>query len=317
VNFERVEPIVKALLYEGFMLYPYRPSSVKNRKRFAFGTLQPGESMQTQGLARGDASTRLTVRVRFLDEDDREQTLEHAGVALGEAKAGGVASIESEHVREPDAWKITIRIVNTTEREMRSTHTLIGLEAGELVSLLEPPDALVELAASCKNVGTWPVLVGDSATMLSSPIILYDHPRVAPESPGDLFDATEIDEILTLRVMTLSEDEKAEMARGDARVRAILARTEALGDRAMMRLHGAVRAPFKPGDRVRLAPIARADAFDVVLRGMEATVESVEQDFDGRVALGVTIDCDPGNDLGKDGMVGHRFFFGPEEVERL
>ena len=94
---------------------------------------------------------------------------------------------------------------------MVSTHTILGTQGGQFVSLLDPPEDWRELAASCRNVGTWPVLVGEEGdydTLLSSPIILYDYPRVAPESPGDLFDGTEIDEILSLRILTLTEEEK-------------------------------------------------------------------------------------------------------------
>src|SRR5262249_54871317 len=75
------------------------------------------------------------------------------------------------------------------------THTLIASHDGRFVSLLDPPEWARASAAACDNQGTWPVLVGDPArrdVVLSSPIILYDHPTVAPESPGDLYDATEI-----------------------------------------------------------------------------------------------------------------------------
>jgi hydrogenase maturation protease len=77
--------------------------------------------------------------------------------------------------------------------------------------------------------------------MLSSPIILYDYPRVAPESPGDFFDGTEIDEMLTLRIMTLTDEEKVAMAAVDDRASALLARTEALARERLFALHGTVR----------------------------------------------------------------------------
>jgi hydrogenase maturation protease len=85
--------------------------------------------------------------------------------------------------------------------------------------------------------------------MLSSPIILYDYPQVAPESAGDLFDSTEIDEILTLRILTLTDEEKREMRSVDERARAILERTETLPAEQLMKLHGAVRGlrPLKDG----------------------------------------------------------------------
>jgi len=96
----------------------------------------------------------------------------------------------------------------------------------------------------CRNIGTWPILVGEEGhrdTMLSSPIILYDYPQVAPESPGDLFDGAEIDEILSLRIMTLTEEEKREMRESDERARQILERTEAMPDEQWLKLHGAMR----------------------------------------------------------------------------
>jgi hydrogenase maturation protease len=121
---------------------------------------------------------------------------------------------------------------------------VLFIRNGEFVSMIDPPGALREQAALCKNVGCWPVLVGDPGekdTILSAPIILYDYPKIAPESPGELFDGTEIDEILTLRIMTLTDEEKAAMAAVDERARAVLARTESLGKDEMMSLHGTFR----------------------------------------------------------------------------
>jgi hydrogenase maturation protease len=156
--------------------------------------------------------------------------------------------------------------------------------------------------------------------VLSSPIILYDHPRVAPESQGDLFDATEIDEILTLRTQTLTDEERREASEGDPRVKALLDRTASVTQGAASRLHGALRrgpATFCAGERVRLAPRRRADVMDIALAGRLATVVSVEQDFEGRTYLAVTVDDDPGADLGVGGQPGHRFFFHDDEVERV
>jgi hydrogenase maturation protease len=129
-------------------------------------------------------------------------------------------------------------------RSLVSTHTILGVRHGEFVSLLDPPEPLRDLAAGCHNVGTWPVLVGtdgEKDTVLSSPIILYDYPQIAPESPGDLFDGTEIDEILSLRIMALTDAEKQAMVAVDQRARSVLERTEALGGEQLMGLHGAIR----------------------------------------------------------------------------
>jgi hypothetical protein len=74
---------------------------------------------------------------------------------------------------------------------------------------------------------------------------------------------------------------------------------------------------FKPGDRVRLWPLGRADIMDMALEGKTATIEAIEQDFEDRIYLAVTVDDDPGKDLGRDRKPGHRFFCGVEEVELL
>jgi hydrogenase maturation protease len=125
-----------------------------------------------------------------------------------------------------------------------STHSILRLQDGEFVSLLEPPQRFEKEAAACRSVGAWPVLAGDAGrrdTMLCSPIILYDYPQIAPESPGDLFDGAEIDEILSLRILTLTDEEKSAMRRSDERARRILERTEALPPEHFMKLHGALR----------------------------------------------------------------------------
>jgi hypothetical protein len=125
-----------------------------------------------------------------------------------------------------------------------STHTVLRATGGEFLSQTDPPPELREETALCVNEHTWPVLVGapgSADTMLSAPIILEDYPRVAEESPGDLFDGTEIDEILTLRILTLSDAEKAELRRTDVRGRELLERTESLTGDDLMRLHGTLR----------------------------------------------------------------------------
>jgi hydrogenase maturation protease len=125
-----------------------------------------------------------------------------------------------------------------------SAHTILEVRSGEFVSLADPPECCRAFAALCHNVGTWPVLVGQEGErdiMLSSPIIFCDYPQIAPESPGDLFDGAEIDEILSLRIMTMTDEEKREMRQSDARARQILERTEGLPNAQLMKLHGALR----------------------------------------------------------------------------
>jgi hypothetical protein len=203
---------------------------------------------------------------------------------------------------------------------------VVSSDKGRFLSVIDPPAQHADLVAGCRSEGLYPALVGDPSaarTVLSAPIIVGDHPHIAPESPGDLFDNGEIDEILTLRILTLTEEEKRQAREWDPRVAAMLDRTESLGQNDLLRLHGAVRersdrvGTARPGTRVRLRPRARADAFDVVLAGMSATVESVVEDYEGRTQLAVTLDDDPGRDLGKDGFPGHRFFFFADEVEVL
>jgi hypothetical protein len=72
-----------------------------------------------------------------------------------------------------------------------------------------------------------------------------------------------------------------------------------------------------PGDHVRLKPRTGGDVFDIALAGRAATIEAIEQDYEGRVHLTVIVDDDPGRDLGMLRQTGHRFFFAPEEVEPL
>jgi hydrogenase maturation protease len=158
----------------------------------------------------------------------------------------------------PGISKLSVLIRNTTPfenaaaetresallRSLVSTHAILSVEGGEFVSLLEPPDELAELAASCQNKGTFPVLAGSHGErdcMLASPIILYDYPEIAPESAGELFDSTEIDEILTLRIMTMTDQEKREMRAIDDRARKILERTEIMSEEELLRMHGTLR----------------------------------------------------------------------------
>jgi hydrogenase maturation protease len=157
-------------------------------------------------------------------------------------------------------FRVTIRVENRTPmadgghtnreeivlRSLASTHTLLGVQGGEFVSLLDPPERWREAAAACRNVGTWPVLVGaegQTDTLLSAPIILYDYPQVAAESPGDFFDGTEIDEMLTLRILTLTDEEKLAMSAVDGRARALLERTENMAREQFLGLHGTIRTP--------------------------------------------------------------------------
>jgi hypothetical protein len=450
MNFAAAEAVVRAMLYEGYILYPYRPSAIKNRQRWTFGGIFPRDfsdhtgsdpcAMQTQCLVRG-LDPIVDIKLRFLHLVAREvgvlpnplaqlppdsepaftpvPSLEIDGtrfLAWEEAveREVDVADVELRHwldgtaripfefsgtrqleplrrsdglvagllrrtalavqgeltiAAEPvagDVFRLTIRIENLSSgepsetgdrnqaqrRALVATHTMLGVHGGAFVSLMDPPEDLRQAASDCNNQGTWPVLVGEAGQtdiLLSSPIILYDYPQIAPESPGDFFDGTEIDEMLTLRILTMTDEEKREMAATDPRTRALLERTEAMTPAELARLHGTLRSPRqfggvpgednapwsaidnKPplaslqiggteltiGDRVRLDPKGRADIMDLVLKDRVAVIEAIECDFEDRVHLAVTIADDPGRELGFGHMPGHRFFFAPDEVQPL
>ncbi len=202
--------------------------------------------------------TEIAFPVRRQLEPVRDSSGVVVAVLVREQQAvAGALEVSAEPIAE-GLFKLRVRVENQTSlddandmsrdeallRSLVSTHTILGVRNGAFVSLLDPPDEWRGLAASCQNIGTWPVLVGEAGendTLLSSPIILYDYPQVAPESPGDLFDGAEIDEILTLRILTLTDDEKHVAAALDERVRALLQRTETLGRDQMMGLHGTMR----------------------------------------------------------------------------
>lgn len=267
MNRRMVEQIANAVLYEGYMLYPYRRSAIKNQHRFNFGVLYPptfGEpsSMRTECLAEMPDSAELNVTVRFLQLFEREDKWQEAQ----ERSVTGAQNFSFEPVegsvtiaKAPVAdgvVRIRVDVSNSASLEKGATreqalmgslvsaHTILELQGGAFISLLDPPEQWKQAAAECHNVGAWPVLVGEPGsrdTMLSSPIILYDYPQIAQESAGSLFDGTEIDEILTLRIMTLTDEEKREMAESDERAREILARTESMSPQQLLKMHGALR----------------------------------------------------------------------------
>ena len=341
MNSALVDRIADAVLYEGYILYPYRPSSIKNRQRWNFGGLCPRSYAEVQGgnersssqteclvLATGGATIR--VQLRFLHLVARQAAeLVGAGYGCESANLHPVENIRigarlfqtwqeafeqrldlpefalpplSENPRrtvydfpstesiEPlrDAtgkltgafirkqhelecaveisarrvddslYRVTVQVLNLTRMadalqatrdqammfSLVSSHLVLTVEGGAFISLLDPPVEFQDAAAQCKNLGIYPVLVGedgDRDTILSSPIILYDYPKIAPESPGNLFDGTEIDEILALRILTLTDDEKQEMRDSDERARIILDRVEAHPEH-LANLHGVIRS---------------------------------------------------------------------------
>jgi hypothetical protein len=166
----------------------------------------------------------------------------------------GTIAIRTERLRE-GLQRVAVQVANRSafaggdreaalRRAFCSTHVVLHAPDGRFVSLTDPPPELRAEAERCRNDGVWPVLVGsegDRHTVLASPIILPDHPEVAPESPGDLFDASEIDQLLVLSILSMTDEEKAEMRASDPRAKKILERTESLSREELMRLHGAIR----------------------------------------------------------------------------
>jgi len=401
-----VDKIARAVLYEGYLLYPYRQSALKNQQRWNFGVLYPPawaasqtgsdrSYFQMECLARAAGNAAVKVSVRFLQLVSREAG-DHSGqeaieqeanvdwLPLGEIARSprlqefslpGFASSAEGTVRRTattegeievsaaelraSVYRLTVRVRNTTScalgsrndallRSLASAHAVLQIQDGEFGSQIDPPEELWAASGACQNTGVWPVLVGDAGirdTMLGSPIILYDYPQVAPESKTDLFDATEIDEILILRILTLTDAEKEEMRRSDDRARRLLEKLEATPPEHLLELHGRIRdmrrpqgdawsawdtveaAPvlsaavsgveLKKGDRVRLQPHKRADILDTLLEGKIAVIEAVEEDFEGHIQFAVVLEDDPGRDLGEMRQAGHRFFFSTQEVEPL
>jgi hypothetical protein len=335
-----------------------------------FGTLYPESwvaaqegsersGFQAQVLFIGPAAASVEVLGRFLANGiETEFVMETAVV---EARRSTFANCEMTFASKalaPDTHQLTVTLRNTSALDvldadaaqrhaLASAHAVISVSEGELVSITDPPAPLESAAAQCVNTGVWPVLIGAPDahdTMLASPIILPDYPQVAPESAGDLCDATEIEEILTLRILTLTDEEKADVRASGEHARNILERAESLPAEHLMKLHGTIRglapagpepwsawdnwanaavvqsihvngADLKTGDAVRLRPSGRADIFDTVLDGRVAIIAGIEQDFENRVHVAVVLEDDPGRDLGEMRQTAHRFFFSPEEIE--
>lgn len=285
---EAVRAIADAVLYEGYMLYPYRPSSVKNRQRWTFGGLYPEAYAQAHGdsssltsemLIESSGEPTVDVTVRFLHLMQREDGIQEAvarevqegpfefaaGTEEGDGhtrhfeQLKGVVTVNIDP-QGKDLFRVRVRVANHTALPgnisitrdgasmyaLVSTHAVVHVTHGAFVSLTDPPEAYRQAASQCVNAGVWPVLAGAEGSrdcMLASPIILYDYPQIAPESAGDLFDGTEIDEILSLRILTLTDAEKDEMRQADPRTRRMLERTESLSAEQMMKLHGVLRLP--------------------------------------------------------------------------
>ncbi|WP_329053069.1 hypothetical protein OG738_10010 [Amycolatopsis sp. NBC_01488] len=376
---EQARAVGDAVLYEGYLLYPYRASAGKNRVRWQWGVLVPpsyasaeiGEyaSARVECLLEPLAHTILHVKLRFLQARRRldstwDEAVEHEidfELPLAELPAETPFSVPGDGQRTQElsgvltarvdpldgpfgGTRLRVEVHNTTSwhsdgirrhalrHALLAAHLVLSVDTGHFLSMLDPPEWAKPAVEACRQERLWPALIGDtsrSTVMLASPIILYDDPAIAPESPGDLFDGTEIDEILTLRTMALTDEEKREARATDPRAAAIVDRVDAMPPELLDRLHGAIRSvrPVEPsvtvagvrvaeGSRVRLRPNLRgADAQDMFLTGKTATVRVILSDVDGVTYVAVTVDDDPAADL--QHAHGRYRYFSPDEIEPL
>jgi len=287
--------IADAVLYEGYLLYPYRASARKNQIRWQWGVLVPpayaaaghGEhaTSHSECMLEPGIDPLLHIRLRFLQLQHRsggdgsvpefDEAVEHevdAVLSVSElldteqvvpvSIAGGTETTEDGLTRE--RWpllgevrlsaqrlegpygviRLVVEVVNTGQwsdpeagrhvalrHSLIAAHTVLAVTDGEFISMIDPPEWAKPAVQSCRNERTWPVMIGEAGrrdVILISPIILYDYPAIAPESPGELFDGTEIDEILTLRTMTLTDEEKAEARATDERARKLMDRVDSM-----------------------------------------------------------------------------------------
>ncbi len=428
-RWDRARAVADAVLYEGYLLYPYRATSSKNQSRWQFGVLGPpgaaaagfGEDdvLATQFLVH--SAQAITLVVRFLHLQRRQAQREVAGgfepvdelstpegswltwdeaveyeTSFGplvfedapwtlpvvasaatevEHVSGGRLVRERQQVRgqlavsaEPDGdlLRVRVRLANTgapavdrrdaLARSMIGTHVIAEVVGGEFVSLLEPPPSAVGAVSRCHHHRCFPVLAGPPGAhdiLLISPIILYDHPEVAEQSNTALYDCTEIDEILTLRVMTMTDEEKAQARATDPRAAEIIDQCDAMSAADMARLHGVLRDPYRAaglvpeipegvdwwdpladnavrpeidavlvngvriarGSRVVLRPRRNADAQDIFVAGKTARVTSVHEDVEGNTHVAVVVEDDPAADL--HDWYGRYLYFSPDEIDPL
>ncbi len=349
MSFESARAVADAVLYEGYLLYPYRASSAKNQSRWQFGVVGPpgaaeagvGEasSMRLESVLRVPTDVRsavLTLHLRFLQLQLR-QVCTAEGMRVDELLVDGVRWTTWDEAVEQEltfSWSLDLlrgdvmeaievpgreeievlrhtsgavagRILRTTRPlvgELRAhtsgdgehrvlhldlrntglgqaddkdaairasligTHVLIEATDFDFVSMIDPPTDAAELVAECSQDRCWPVLAGDpgdSDLLLGAPIILYDHPAIAPESPGSLFDGTEIDEILTLRVMTMTDEEKDEARATDPRAREIIDRCDRMSPETLQQMHGVLRQPRLEVPVVHTGGLERSGVADV------------------------------------------------------
>ncbi|MGI8512493.1 MAG: hypothetical protein ACR2NH_07675 [Solirubrobacteraceae bacterium] len=367
-----LDELLDSLLWEGYALYPYTPGATKNATPTPFGIVYPPaygaeqsaafDHLQLQCVLGGGDDAELSVKAVFLQATgDRHKGDAHEIVLTGAPSeepfdfdglrgAVSVTLIPLEDGRR----RVSVRVENHTDvppgldrahalrHSLLSTHVVVQAPRGRFTSPLENKDPAV---AGCENANTFPVLATEADdAILGASIVLPDHPQIAPESRGSLFDGTEIEEALLLHVHTLSDAERAEIAAEDPKVAEMIERAAATTPKEIMSLHGRMEMHDKPpariqrddsrlppdpregereaivdgvmyrrGDKVTLRPGQGGDPYDMMLDGRTATVERIYRDTNDKVYLAVTVDGDAAQELLRDS--GRYLFFFPPEVE--
>ena len=362
---DHLEELVTSLLWEGYALYPYTPGATKNATPTPFGIVYPPayarecrgafDHARLECVAEPEPDTRLYATLRYLApsgsrNEAAERRVELGPVPLGERATtrfdGGRFTLRSEPRGDGSVF-VRCCVHNTHEapagldragalaRSLISAQLLVRVSAGRFRSPLD---------SAPTSVNTYPVLASNADdAVLGTTYVLPDHPQIAPESRGGLFDSTEIEEALLLHVQVLSDAERAEIERADPAVREMIARAAAATPEDIIALHGRVeiRDPvtteppteppglpdpaagqpeatvdgvrFARGGKVVIRPGPDADIQARMLDGRVATIERILTDYDGKTHLGVTIDDDPGRDLMRE--TGRLLYFFAPEVE--
>jgi hypothetical protein len=351
-----LDALVDTLLYEGYALYPYTPGATKNATPTPFGIVYPPvyaagsgatfDHLQIECVAEiEDPDTTLDGEIRFLQASGERHKAQERRLALPATRFGeshtvpfhheglhGHAIITAIPLKERRV-RMTISVHNTTDvpegldraaalqHSLLSTHVVGRVAGGRFLSPLD--------VQGCENVNSWPVLAtqADDA-VLGAAIMLPDHPQIAPESKGNLFDSTEIEEALLIHVLALSDEEREAAAAQDPAVRQMLERAVQTTPQELMDLHGRVQVAdprvgepevevagvrYRLGDTVVLRPATNATPQDHLVAGRSATIERIYYDYDGSVHLAVTVDDVPGQELMRD--IGRFLYFKPTEVE--
>ena len=268
------EELLRTLLWEGYALYPYTSGATKNATPTPFGIVYPPlyaatnagarDSLTLRGLALAEPSAPLAAEVRFLQSSGSRHEAVERRVAFAAGSLAELASSPREQefcegdlralVRlsaeqlGPACHAVDLRVENTTAfakpaagraealaASLLSTLPFMRLASGRFASPLEPAEGGHDVLGE----NTFPVLATASDdVLLGATIMLPEHPQIAPESRGDLFDGTEIEEALLLHVLALSDDERASIERDDPAVRAMIERAAAATPAEILALHG-------------------------------------------------------------------------------